>query len=194
MVCHKLKSNKYPQGESERRTVNRSPDGIPTAFLELITSTCDQTKLGNSIKPVSFRHVLIHWVHRYPPRDRRLWPVQHPVLRLQRSNAGNAAFDYVIVGGGMAGLTIAARLADQKFQVASFNGGWMVLRAHASSCASPRILQSRSRCRCLHYYPDRVGLRGSSSTWCKFSRYSLSKREMPGWIVRSQTSFQSGPG
>jgi choline dehydrogenase len=38
-------------------------------------------------------------------------------------NAGNATFDYVIVGGGTAGLTIAARLADQKFQVAVVEAG-----------------------------------------------------------------------
>ncbi|KAJ6086442.1 Glucose-methanol-choline oxidoreductase [Penicillium canescens] len=38
-------------------------------------------------------------------------------------DAGNATFDYVIVGSGTAGLTIAARLADQKFQVAVVEAG-----------------------------------------------------------------------
>jgi choline dehydrogenase len=38
-------------------------------------------------------------------------------------DAGNATFDYVIVGSGTACLTIAARLADQKFRVAVVEAG-----------------------------------------------------------------------
>ena len=38
-------------------------------------------------------------------------------------DAGNATFDYVIVGSGTAGLTIAARLADQKFRMAVVEAG-----------------------------------------------------------------------
>jgi choline dehydrogenase len=37
--------------------------------------------------------------------------------------AGNATFDYVIVGGGTAGLTIAARLAEHEYQVAVVEAG-----------------------------------------------------------------------
>ncbi|KXG51938.1 Glucose-methanol-choline oxidoreductase [Penicillium griseofulvum] len=37
--------------------------------------------------------------------------------------AGNATFDYVVVGGGTAGLTIATRLAEQKYKVAVVEAG-----------------------------------------------------------------------
>lgn len=37
--------------------------------------------------------------------------------------AGDAIFDYVVVGGGTAGLTIAARLAEQQYQVAVVEAG-----------------------------------------------------------------------
>lgn len=37
--------------------------------------------------------------------------------------AGNATFEFVVVGGGTAGLTIAARLAEQQFQVAVVEAG-----------------------------------------------------------------------
>lgn len=37
--------------------------------------------------------------------------------------AESATFDYVVVGGGTAGLTIAARLAQQRFQVAVIEAG-----------------------------------------------------------------------
>jgi choline dehydrogenase len=37
--------------------------------------------------------------------------------------AGDATFDYVVVGGGTAGLTMAVRLAEQKYQVAVVEAG-----------------------------------------------------------------------
>lgn len=37
--------------------------------------------------------------------------------------AGDATFDYVVVGGGTAGLTIASRLAEHQYQVAVVEAG-----------------------------------------------------------------------
>jgi hypothetical protein len=87
-------------------------------LLEPTTSTCHQTKLWNSIKPVHFAMrsfigfigSLLVFVN---------FGLSNTLsYEFNVRDAGNATFDYVIVGSGTAGLTIAARLADQNFRMA----------------------------------------------------------------------------
>lgn len=47
----------------------------------------------------------------------------HPITHLNQPLVKNATFDYVVVGGGTAGLTIASRLALRNFHVAVVEAG-----------------------------------------------------------------------
>ncbi|KAJ5307047.1 Glucose-methanol-choline oxidoreductase [Penicillium antarcticum] len=91
-------------------------------------------------------------------------------------NAGNVNFDYVIVGGDTAGLTIAARPADWRFQVAVYEVKHPAARV-LGSCSLGAGAEFRITT------PNRLRLCGSLSTWCEFPRYSLPKRQVSRWIV-----------
>jgi hypothetical protein len=110
----------------------------------------------------------------------------------------NASYDYVIVGGGTGGLTIAARLAEDKnasvaviqaggfYQIDNGNGRSVMT---GTKCTTIRMLslpqchprplrQSRrsSRARELST-SDRLGLRHDSSAWIGKSQHSLCARK-----------------
>jgi choline dehydrogenase-like flavoprotein len=119
----------------------------------------------------------------------------------------NAFYDYVIVGGGTGGLTIAARLAEDKnasvavieaggfYQIDTGNGRSVVMNA---SRASTRILNSlqchpwslrQSRCsssaRKLST-SDRLGLRHDSSAWIRKPQHPLCSWKDSWWFQRAQ--------
>jgi choline dehydrogenase-like flavoprotein len=119
----------------------------------------------------------------------------------------NASYDYVIVGGGTGGLTIAARLAEDKnasvavieaggfYQIDNGNGRSVMMDAGRTAtrilnlpqCHSRPLWQSRrgSRARKLST-SDRLGLRHNTPAWIRKPQHSLCSWKDPRRFQRTQ--------
>ena len=119
----------------------------------------------------------------------------------------NASYDYVIVGGGTGGLTIAARLAEDKnasvavieaggfYQIDNGNGRSVTTNASRTStsilsslqCHSWSLRQSRrsSRARKLST-SDRLGLCHNTSAWIRKPQHSLCSWKDSRWFQCAQ--------
>jgi choline dehydrogenase-like flavoprotein len=119
----------------------------------------------------------------------------------------NASYDYVIVGGGTGGLTIAARLAEDKnasvavieaggfYQIDNGNGRSVMMDSNCSStcilsplqCHPWSLRQSRcsSSARKLST-SDRLGLCHDIPAWLRKSQHPLCPRKDSRWLQRTQ--------
>jgi len=119
----------------------------------------------------------------------------------------NASYDYVIVGGGTGGLTIAARLAEDKnvsvavieaggfYQIDNGNGrsvmilstGIQIIVLTALQCR-PRSLRQSRRSSCARKFStsDRLGFCHDSSAWIRKPQHSLCSWKDSRWLQCTQ--------